>query len=292
MAQNYAATGDPNPVLAVFRDWDGAVVRICDAGDDTTGLSDHNAMAAVLNEGVGCTDETAIPPEEGNPLLTFVILLIVVGVLGAIAYQTVPILRRDTTEVGDDIGMALAPAVYDDVPDEMPESSETGGTIQATPVARFRTTYNRGHDTYDDSFSIETTDGEFLGECGAGIAESIGSSSPKSVAAVEVWLFDKNDIRTITKLVMSDYAFNDDGLKAKLATRGEHALAATGETIVLETASLIVNAEVTEIEYGPAEGELGSESYFERLTIELSAWAKDGDFEKPDIQARIDELDY
>ena len=146
----------------------------------------------------------------------------------------------------------------------------------AVPIARFRTAYTRGHDTYDDAFSIENANGDFLGECGVGISETLGAAAPKNVTAFEVWLFDKNDIRTITKVIMSDHAFFDDALKAKLAPKGEPVLARESETIVLETATLIINAEITELDYGAA-SDLPDASYFERFTIELSAWAKEGD---------------
>jgi len=145
------------------------------------------------------------------------------------------------------------------------------------PIARFRTSYTRGHDTYDDSFSIENAAGDFLGECGVGISEAIGATTPKNVTAFEVWLFDKNDIRTITKVIMSDHAFFDEAIKAKLAPKGEPVLARENETIVLETASLIINAEITEMDYGSA-SDLPDASYFDRFTIELSAWAKEGDY--------------
>ncbi len=146
----------------------------------------------------------------------------------------------------------------------------------AVPIARFRTAYTRGHDTYDDAFSIENANNDFLGECGVGISETIGATAPKNVTAFEVWLFDKNDIRTITKVIMSDHAFFDDALKAKLAPKGEPVLAREGETIVLETATLIINAEITDMDYGAA-ADLPDASYFERFTIELSAWAKEGE---------------
>jgi hypothetical protein len=121
-----------------------------------------------------------------------------------------------------------------------------------------------------------------------GISESIGTDSPKNVTALEVWLFDKNDIRTVTKVVMSDHAFFDEALKAKLAPKGEPVLARENETVVLETASLIINAEIRDMQYGA--GTLPPQSYFDQITIELSAWAKEGDFEPPDIEGRVDDL--
>ena len=148
------------------------------------------------------------------------------------------------------------------------------------PIARFRTIFTRGNDNYDDSFSIENANGDFLGECGVGISETIGATTPKNVTAFEVWLFDKNDIRTITKVIMSDHAFFDEALKAKLAPKGEPVLARENETIVLETATLIINAEITEMAYG-AGGDAPDASYFDRFIIELSAWAKEGDYVAP-----------
>ena len=63
---------------------------------------------------------------------------------------------------------------------------------------------------FDDSFSIDSPAGEFLGECGVGISETIGVGEPKKVTAFEVWLFDKNDIQTVTTVLMCKNAFEDD----------------------------------------------------------------------------------
>ena len=79
----------------------------------------------------------------------------------------------------------------------------------APPVAQYVTTYVIGDDLFDDSFSIDSPSGEFLGECGVGISETIGVGDPKKVTAFEVWMFDKNDIRTVTKVIMSEHAFRD-----------------------------------------------------------------------------------
>jgi hypothetical protein len=87
---------------------------------------------------------------------------------------------------------------------------------------------------------------------------------------------------------MSDHAFFDEAIKAKLAPKGEPVLARPNETIVLETATLIVNAAITELEYGT--GALPPQSFFERFTIELSAWNKEGEFEEPDLQERVDDM--
>ena len=53
-------------------------------------------------------------------------------------------------------------------------------------------------------------------------------------------------------------------------------------------ARLIINAEIKEMQYGA--GSLPPQSFFESFSIELSAWAKEGDYGDPDIDGRVDEL--
>ncbi len=141
------------------------------------------------------------------------------------------------------------------------------------PLAQFMATYMKGDDLFDDSFSVDSPSGEFLGECGVGIADTIGVGEPKKVIAFEVWLFDKNDIQTVTKVLMSEHAFNDEATRQRLATKGEPVLAEVGKTFVLETETLQMVARVVDMEYG--DGALPENSYFERLTLELAVWRKE-----------------
>ncbi|MCA9972322.1 MAG: hypothetical protein KC425_19000 [Anaerolineales bacterium] len=264
-----------NPAEA-FRSWPNAAVRVCELAAQTTDPAEQqrlNQLAVALN-GQGCAPvagDTAVPAEEGGGLGSVLLLFLMLAVLIVAIFL---VWSRRNAASGDD--MFTRPA-YDEVPEAAPVVSQMADDgVTAVPIARFRTNYTRGHDAYDDSFSIENASGDFLGECGVGISESIGADSPKNVTAFEVWLFDKNDIRTITKVIMSDHAFFDDAIKAKLATKGEQVLAREGETVVLETASLIINAEITEMQYGVG-GTLPPQSYFESVTFELSAWAKEGE---------------
>jgi len=142
--------------------------------------------------------------------------------------------------------------------------------IAEQPLANFRTTYTLGDDLYDDSFSIESATGDFLGECGVGIGEVIGVEEPKKVAAFEVWLFDKNDIQTVTKVLMSRYAFDDEESHTRLAAKGDPVLAESGVVVSLETASLKIDVRIVDMSYG--EAPLPEESFFDRLTVELVAW--------------------
>ena len=275
------------PAEWTFPDAQSLASAVCGvAANPNTAETDkavYENMVRAYN-GVGCnldaagTDGVAATNGSSSSSLLWLLLLLVLIVAAVIVWQRRSAVAGETVE---------APR-YTDVPDEGPMVGDGDEEVATVPIARFRTTYVLGHDTYDDSFSIENGIGDFLGECGVSIAESLGTDSPKNVTAFEVWLFDKNDIRTITKVIMSDHAFFDDAIKAKLAPKGEPVLARESETVVLETATLIINAEVTELEYGT--GTLPPQSFFERFTIELSAWSKEGDFEELDLQARADEL--
>lgn len=142
----------------------------------------------------------------------------------------------------------------------------------ALPLSQWMTTYLMGDDLFDDSFSIDSPAGEFMGECGVGIADTIGVGTPKRVTAFEIWLFDKNDIQTVTKVLMSSYVFRDDAARGRLSAKGEPALCSPGVEMVLETATLQMVARVVDMQYG--EGALPEDSFFERVTLELAVWAK------------------
>jgi hypothetical protein len=153
-----------------------------------------------------------------------------------------------------------------------PETPPFESSGQEQPISQFITTYALGDDLFDDSFSIDSPTGEFLGECGVGISEIIGFGEPKKVQAFEVWLFDKNDIQTVTKVLMSPHAFNDVATFQRLQAKGEPSMVERGKQIVLETAALQMVATVSDAEYG--QGALPEESYFDRLTLEISVWSK------------------
>ena len=283
--------GNTGLVTRALGTWPDAAAAICDLRARTADPAAQqrlDAIAAVQSGqacGVPAADGSlptvpAAPAEDSN-LGTILALLVVLALVGA---GIVAVLNRRNSMMAEDDNVDI---YTDNMPESTPAMVSDEG-VSAVPIARFQSDYVYGRDNYDDSFSIENAGGEFLGECGVGIAESIGSDTPKNVTALEVWLFDKNDIRTITKVVMSDHAFFDEALKAKLAPKGEPVLARENEVIVLETATLIINAEIKEMQYGA--GSLPPQSYFENFSIELSAWAKEGDYDEPDIEGRVDEL--
>ncbi len=304
-AELYAFDNNQEKLRGALSGWGGDAVA-CELAKSSIDPADQQRMiaAATIVNGTGCGSltapgtqatvpgappgaTTALPGAESSggsgSLPTMLLLLLLALLLLAIFYVWN---RRRTLMQGTDDEDAdytengvsrksARPSYFR--PAAAASATATAAESRAVPIARFRTAYTHGHDTYDDSFSIENANGDFLGECGVGISETLGASASRNVTAFEVWLFDKNDIRTITKVIMSDHAYFDEALKAKLAPKGEPVLARENETIVLETATLIINAEITEMEYGES-GDMPDASYFERFTIELSAWAKEGDY--------------
>ncbi len=296
----YAFTGNAEMVQQALGGWAGdvsgdqAACTLAASTSDPSEIARLEAVAAVVN-GTGCGGVATVPPIDGSEvggeagapavaeeegvglpswLLPALLLLLLLGlVVGAIFWV---LSRRNQSQ---EASVSVEPAYDEDIARTAPApaaiaSVQNDADVMTIPIARFHTTYTYGNDAYDDSFSIENANSEFLGECGVGIAETIGGDVPKKVTALEIWLFDKKDIRTITKVLMSDHAFFDEALKAKLAPKGEPVLAREGETIVLETASLIINAEITEMQYG-SDNSQPPQSYFDRITVALSAWAKE-----------------
>jgi hypothetical protein len=135
-------------------------------------------------------------------------------------------------------------------------------------LGRFVATYALGNDNYDTSFSLETARQEFLGECGMGISETIGEGKPDKVTAFDLWLFDKADVRTVTQILMSEYAYNDHALRAKLSPKGQLVMAEKGKIVELETESLRLKAQVTELVYA-SNSEFPPNSHFQKLVVEI-----------------------
>lgn len=152
------------------------------------------------------------------------------------------------------------------------EMTDYASLGEQTPMAQFMASYRIGDDLFDDSFSIDSLNGEFMGECGVGISETIGVGDPKKVTAFEIWLFDKNDIQTVTKVLMSEHAYQDTATRQKLEAKGEPFLAETGSQVLLETATLRLAARIVDMKYG--EGALPEQSFFDGLVLELAVWQK------------------
>jgi hypothetical protein len=213
------------------------------------------------------TPSTGQAPAKSGALTGILIIvgaIIVFAILGfAIFKYLIPLFRHTTSDSPANRARDITNQ------SEMTDYSALG---EEQPIAQFMTTYVLGDDLFDDSFSIDSPAGEFLGECGIGISETIGVGEPKKVTAFEVWLFDKNDIQTVTKVLMSKHAFNDVATFQRLQAKGEPFLVERSKQVILETAALQLVATPSDMEYG--QGALPEDSYFERLTLEIAVWPK------------------
>ena len=139
-------------------------------------------------------------------------------------------------------------------------------------TGHFVSTYIQGRDDaqeypgYDDYFSIEAPNGQFLGECGLCVGRILGRETPRRVTALEMVLFDSFDHRTETRILMSRHAYEDAGLRQELMTRGELILVEPGVQSLVETINLQMLATITSAEYADQEP---PEGVFRRVTVEL-----------------------
>ena len=153
------------------------------------------------------------------------------------------------------------------------QAADLKTSFDTPPVAQFMSTYFAGDNYYDDSFAVELDDENktFLGECGSGISEHVSVEGQKKVVATEVWIFDKTDGSTITKVLVSEEAYKDEELRAKLAPRGDVIVAQIGERFSFETQMLRMQATVVSLENNSDDVQ-----YFEKVTVELAVWQKEG----------------
>lgn len=141
------------------------------------------------------------------------------------------------------------------------------------PLKQWSGTYTFGQDNYEGYFVIETDDGIFLGEGGMEIFKSVPGSSPKQTIAFDVGLFDKTDITTLSRVVMSEHAYQDEILRASLEANpnAEAVLAQPGASFTLTSTAMRVEAKIEEMAYGE-----GGNVYFERLTVSLAIFLQEG----------------
>lgn len=219
------------------------------------------------------TPATSAPTRGNLTIVLGLMCLLTLLIGGILAYL---FLFRNRQSAGGGGGM---PAI--NIPGFGPRDTARSAPAEAVPTAdqgaeppivQYMTTYSFGNDLYDDSFSVDSQRGDFLGECGVSISDTIGVGEPKKVTAFEVWLFDKNDIQTVTRVLMSEHAINDAATRQRLASKGEPEQAGPGKRILLETASLRLEGRVVAMTYG--QGALPPNSFFETMTLELLVWKK------------------
>lgn len=281
-AANADDSGYITDMLTRIDDPLGTVDRLISQSADQTEV----ARLAAIREFAAAAETNAVtapqPTTVGTlipwiviPIVVVIVFVLVVVLYGMFIYPNLvqPLIRRLRGEkISEDV-LKMRQQVAAQRQAEATQRTDFSTSTLGPPMFQRMSTFSIGMGNYDYSYSIETSTGAFLGECGVTGSETVGTDDDK-FTAIEVWLFDKDDYtKTITKVLVSQFAFNDPAMRARLEPKGDLILVQPGMSTVLETAALRMQARVVDFEYGT--GELPPNSYFQRMTIELAAWKKD-----------------
>ncbi|MSP11421.1 MAG: hypothetical protein EXR62_00555 [Chloroflexi bacterium] len=153
---------------------------------------------------------------------------------------------------------------------------DAGPAKRGSPPATqtFIAQFELGMDNYKESFVIDDTRGEPVIECGLSRAAIVGDTPPDHPTAMKLWLYEKDDVRTTSMMILSEYAYyQDQNLRSQLTSRGDAKLAEPNKLMILETKSYRLQATILDMAYGQDES-VAPHSFFERLVIELRPIAK------------------
>jgi hypothetical protein len=270
--ESFSRTGDQQTAVRRWNDLGPAALPTLQRLQPSVDPALYQQFAAAVQAPVvpgGPIQGTPTAPADGGSGLNTWVILVSLLVLFAVGAGTLYLLRLFRKNSG-----AVTPVMQGTEISRHVEKTDFQSLGLAQPITQTMTTYVLGDDLYDESFSIDTGGGEFLGEYGVGVSETIGVGEPKKVAALEIWLFDKNDIKTATKVLMSEHAYNDPNIRARLEPKGELVVVKPQEQVLLETATLQLLATVVDMEYGT--GAMPPRSHFERITLELAVWPRSG----------------
>lgn len=128
--------------------------------------------------------------------------------------------------------------------------------------------YSKGR-SFDESSEIELKTGEFLGQCGAVIAEAVDPDP----TAIEVWLFDMFDQLNLKKVLITETAYGNPSIRAAVEDSVEDPandviVATPGAAVILETQKLRLQAKLAALTVSP-------DGRFDNFNLQLQAWNKD-----------------
>lgn len=141
-----------------------------------------------------------------------------------------------------------------------------------TPVMQSLSIFDRTRH-YDDSMEIELPldqGGDFLGQCGAMVAEAVGSDP----VAIEVWLFDMRSQQNLKKVFVAPPAANDPNVLNQLKSDVE-----IGEDDILigsPDAVMVLNSDNLRLQAKMTQVQMGNDGRYDNFQIQLRAWQKTG----------------
>lgn len=231
-ADSYALSSNPELLRERFRGWppEDLAAFIDEVKRENPGnellASRLETIKSALNLPEPRTTPAVSEPEKRGPRVSIIIILggllaLLIFALGVIyrAFKDklIPWARQTPRR-------SVKPA---------PELKVVEGEYREIPLlARYSSKYTYGDVRFAESFSIESPQGDYLGECGIEASELVGSGDPPRIGAFEVWLFDKNLNRTISKIITVPGA--DEAMRASLKS-----LSISGEVLQAERGGII-----------------------------------------------------
>jgi hypothetical protein len=107
-----------------------------------------------------------------------------------------------------------------------------------------------GEPSYNEIRDISDR-GDYAGEFGMASGKE-DADAPGAVYALEIWLFDKSDIHTVTAVLMPPDSYADENRRQQLAGNYQPLAAENGAPIHLSTKSLALNGRVRRVDFGRA----------------------------------------
>ena len=189
-----------------------------------------------------------------------------------------PVYEEDEEDTPEDV-VESAPAARHVAHPSMTSDGPLAAAGHAAAVARapetllgtYNTGFALGDDRYDESFPINGSMGELIGECGATALERAGLETPAKFTTLAVWVFDKTDFQSTTKLLMTNHVYNDAVVRGKLKERGD-ALEARNGVFEIVTSTMRVEVEVSGLDFGPIDNDpLG---FYEKANLQFRVFKK------------------
>jgi hypothetical protein len=216
----------------------------------------------------------------------FLVIYVVDKLVNARSTQTIPVTPRPPglQQPLNEVPVVPMQTQKMAAPASRPTSPGTpGGGAQSIPMTSVAavetalltpppTMYRHGDDHYDEDFAINGPMGELIGECGATIADRIGLETPARVSALSLWVFDKNDFQSTTKVLMTEYAWNDQAVRNKLSVKGDAVQAQEGGVVEIMTSTLRVEVQVTQLNFNGDQSL--PNSYFQNVTLTFNVYRR------------------
>jgi hypothetical protein len=168
------------------------------------------------------------------------------------------------TETADGyVEHVATPSVAVGTPAERVEAVRT-----AQPAwGEFEAEYRLGDDDFYYAFTLESPAHEFVGQCGIVSSDILSAGQSQHVDAFDVWLFETQGSRTVTKVLVSPFASSDATQSVKLIRRGELVVARPGARVQLEGTGLRLTVQVKDCLYMPVQQ--ADEAVFSQLAVKM-----------------------